>query len=101
MDDHLGFGNGTQDLVALPNGTVVSIHGPAACEGSPCTFHHPSDHPLANNPVVWNPFLKLMFRRCGHDVLHPDPDSLDFMRATGWVDEVLHACCVDGCCLTT
>lgn len=76
----------------------IRIHPPAACVGSPCPFHAPSDHPLRSRPINMRlDRIGLVERICSHGVGHPDPDSVSYLkRVTGETHWEIHGC--DGCC---
>lgn len=99
----LGLDSGEKDLINLADGTVLSTHGPAHCLGDHCCIHNPSQHALRAAPMVWAQEMRLMFRRCEHDALHPDPDAMEFsnvmalMTGSGWYDG-WHPCCPQQCC---
>lgn len=102
-EDELGLDSGQRDVLVLHDGTTMQTHGPARCFGEHCCIHKPSDHPLKSAPLTWNPDMKIMFRVCEHDQIHPDPDAMDFHLAMalaglrvfydGW-----HPCCDAICC---
>jgi hypothetical protein len=95
----MGLGSGRQDLIVLHDGRTMTTHGPGICFAGNCCIHSPSDHPLRDAPLSWSDEMKLMFRVCEHDQIHPDPDSLFFnqwvlrMFYDGW-----HPCCDARCC---
>lgn len=85
----------------------IVIHNEEDCEGRPCVFHNPSDHPLNEAPTnirfdrpVWvggKPVAYLTERICEHGIGHPDPDSMDYLLSIGASKaEEVHGC--DGCC---
>lgn len=44
--------------------------------------------------------VPLVMRVCEHDVLHPDPDSLEFFIRNGWLEPGEgHQMDCDGCCI--
>ena len=61
---------------------TMSIHGPEVCEGEPCAWHHPSDHPMRDWPRILREST-LTERCCPHGVGHPDPDSV------AWLDRIV------------
>lgn len=74
-------------------------HAAANCDGPPCPFHSPSDHPLVDAPMtlrrVGGP--QLIERLCVHGYFHPDPDSLAWLERGHAPFKVgRHDC--DGCC---
>jgi hypothetical protein len=86
-----------REMWSLPDGTVLhNVHEPADCEGEPCAFHHPSDHPLKNAPISWQ--NGMVMRICEHGVAHPDVDHLWWRLRTAQVTPVLHWCCASECC---
>lgn len=104
MSEGLGLDSGDLDVILLHDGTTMQTHGPARCLGPNCCIHNPSEHPLRTAPLAWVPEMKMMFRVCEHDSMHPDPDALAFntqmalmgLRANfydGW-----HPCCTQTCC---
>jgi hypothetical protein len=104
-DDTLGLADGSMDAIGLADGSTMQTHGPGRCLGPHCCIHNPSDHPLRNAPLHWLASARLMLRRCEHEALHPDPDSLSyntFMALLGVADAVpydgWHPCCPDRCC---
>lgn len=98
------FTSGMRDLISLSDGTLLSTHGPDACRSEACCIHSPSDHPLRSAPLRWMPKLYLMVRMCEHEVIHPDPDSMEYRTLLvlagrlpfydGW-----HPCCEQRCCI--
>lgn len=96
------------DVVVLATGDLLVVHTAAQCLTSDaCVIHSPSAHPLRDAPLVWDEALGLMFRRCVHGKVHPDPDAVEFANLTvaarrsfpmlaydGW-----HPCCTGRCCL--
>lgn len=78
-------------------------HPKDRCAGEHCPFHNPSQHAMAEEPMVLRR-SGLIERRCPHGIGHPDPDSLAFFirmydergdRENGEALAV-HGC--DGCC---
>lgn len=93
----------------------LKVHDPAKCIGRPCVIHHPSDHHMKDWPLHWRSDTGVMERWCPHDVGHPDPDHMAYVRSLTpehecVVDDFTDACCVyphlewqgvhgcDGCC---
>jgi hypothetical protein len=103
MGDGLGLDDGFMDVIVLHDGTTLQTHGPARCLGPHCCIHNPSDHPLKDAPLQWVADMRMMFRVCRHDSIHPDPDALEFRHTmtllgrASWYDG-WHPCCDDGCC---
>lgn len=93
-----------QELVTDPAWGMVSsrpqnihIHPPFQCEGRPCTFHNPSDHPLKNaTKIVRMDKHALVERLCQHGIAHDDPDSVAWLHSIGETWAGIHGC--DGCC---
>jgi hypothetical protein len=81
------------DVIALHNGTVLEIHNPDRCAGSPCCIHNPSSHHMRDWPLNWRNDRGIMERLCPHGVGHPDPDDLRVRTVSA---EGVHGC--DGCC---
>jgi hypothetical protein len=99
------------DLIEIDNGVMLRTHPVALCAvgvSAGCPIHAPSDHALRDAPMTWQPRIRMLFRRCPHDVMHPDPDSLGFENTIallrtlhgeptlgydGW-----HPCCDERCC---
>jgi hypothetical protein len=88
---------------------LTNIHPKTLCEGRPCTIHAPSDHHMRDWPTHWRSALDpfdyrtIMERQCPHDVGHPDPDHMAYLKTilseeAVWA-EGLHGC--DGCCVST
>lgn len=75
---------------------LTNVHSPTLCEGRGCSIHHPSDHPLANWPMLFRGDRGLMERTCPHGVGHPDPDDLAWHESEGRGWQGVHGC--DGCC---
>jgi hypothetical protein len=73
-------------------GHILRVHPPLRCR-PPCPAHWPSNHPLMAAPMWWDGPLGVMFRRCSHNELHPDPDDQQ-VRLHPELAE--HHC--DGCC---
>lgn len=78
------------------------VHPKWTCEGTPCTFHNPSEHHMRDwhMTIRYDRYDLLTERLCPHDIGHPDPDSLGFIElAMGREERLLsgvHGC--DGCC---
>jgi hypothetical protein len=98
------------DLIEIEGGRMLRTHPAGAClvEDAGCPIHRPSDHPLRDAPMTWSQPLRMLFRRCDHGVLHPDPDSLGFENTVALLrtlngepalgfDE-WHPCCTQRCC---
>lgn len=92
------------DLIEMGDGTLMRVHRLGNCFGQFCCIHKPSDHPLANAPMIWNEKYRVMLRLCPHQELHPDPDSWLYRNASyllGIHDgppPPWHACCDEKCC---
>lgn len=80
--------------------TARYMHNVLQCLGENCCIHHPSEHPLNEQPLVFrHDRSPLMERICDHGIGHPDPDSLEYISKM-WPErgseEGVHGC--DGCC---
>lgn len=89
------------DAVFLPDGTLLQTHPTAACVGTFCSIHNPSDHPLRDAPQLWDHRFRSIYRMCVHGNVHLDPDDFMFKWRSGLPVHVLaligaHDC--DGCC---
>lgn len=79
-------------------GLGIRTHSIEICKGYKCCFHNPSNHKMVN----WNMLIRfdrdcLVERLCPkHNVGHPDPDSLVYLKRNGVNDDGIHGCC--GCC---
>lgn len=62
---------------------TLQVHGRDMCSNQDraCCIHAPSSHPLAVAPLVWDGLKYLMYRKCEHGHLHPDPDHLGYVEA--------------------
>lgn len=85
----------------MADGTVLSnVHTKDRCAGWHCVVHKPSNHHMALWPHRWDNIFKSMWRECPHQLTHPDPDDLAFLRHQhgddGAASQSLHPC--DGCC---
>lgn len=79
---------------------ILSTHAPEQCADRDygCAIHNrPSDHPLADAPLVWRNDTGVLERICEHGVGHPDHDSALYNEETGNRHLNVHGC--DGCCL--
>lgn len=72
----------------LVGGERIVCHPPAACEGSMCCVHNPSEHHMREWPQHWRDDAQKMERTCPHGIGHPDPDDTS--------SDTTHGC--DGCC---
>lgn len=102
----------TTDTHHIRIGTQRSVHSAQTCEGEACVIHNPSDHHMADWPMIrrYDHSPPLIERRCPHGIGHPDPDSGAWAeRAVANDDELrwqsersdgtyvwIHGC--DGCC---
>lgn len=89
------------DIIALPNGTVLETHPERRCEGGHCCIHNPSDHPLRDAPLSWWPQLRSLRRVCTHGLNHPDPDDFAFkvnIQSPNWILMLVGTHDCDGCC---
>lgn len=88
-----------KDIVGLNDEhgtTLVNVHTVDQCDGQPCCIHNPSNHHMIQWTPSWNDATGVMFRRCPHDYLHPDPDNLTHLRRINRITYAVHHC--DGCC---
>jgi hypothetical protein len=71
------------DVPVYPAGIEAAIHARQACHPELCLFHAPSEHPMADWPIVirMDRIGCLAERLCRHDVGHPDPDSLAYVES--------------------
>lgn len=89
----------THDRFTDDAGVEWNVHKRAVCQGSNCTLHNPSVHPLSNARIVLrtDPFRYGFAERiCEHDIGHPDPDSVAFYDSIGQDGWGTHGC--DRCC---
>jgi hypothetical protein len=110
---------GEQDLISVEclyfgepiDMQPVIVHPLIACQGRPggCCIHAPSEHHMKTWTQVWDDGMKIMYRRCEHDGLHPDPDHVAFflsqsggqtisMAASGALVSYAEKHDCDGCC---
>lgn len=89
MKDIFGLNDGQGTL-------LVNVHTVDRCGGNPCVIHNPSRHHMAIWPPHWNAAAGVMFRRCPHGYLHPDPDDVTYLRRVNRIHRIGHMC--DGCC---
>jgi hypothetical protein len=82
---------------------VWKVHKATLCEGTHCTIHNPSDHPMKDAKLVLrvgSPFSGkphgFAERFCDHGIGHSDPDSVAFYARQGSHGMGVHGC--DGCC---
>lgn len=74
------------------------VHHPSKCEKQPvCGIHQPTPHHMSTWPRLWRSYEKMMYRRCPHGYLHPDPDEVAYRKWSG--KGTIHFC-PDDCCLT-
>lgn len=88
-----------KDMVSLNDGKytlLVNVHTVDQCDGQPCVIHNPTQHHMATWPPQWDNALGVMFRRCPHLYLHPDPDNVNYLRRVNRLGLCTHMC--DGCC---
>ena len=87
------------DLWGIEGGLMIT-HTREQCAGSFCALHNPSNHPLRDAVMKWDPSRNLMVRFCAHGIWHPDPDDVAYKhRSTSayWASMCeLHHC--DRCC---
>lgn len=93
----------------------VRVHARSKCAGRalPCCIHNPSNHKMKDWPLNWRSDTYLMERLCQHQIGHPDPDHVAYMRSLTPNDhtvcpgpslcefphyewQAIHGC--DGCC---
>jgi len=84
------------EVICLQDGRLMAVHSANVCASEACPIHRPSDHGLSRAALFWDPDKRMLFRRCSHKVLHPDPDD---MKIQLWPEEGAHDC--DGCCEVT
>jgi hypothetical protein len=64
---------------------LQNVHREDKCQG-PCPFHGPSDHHMVEWDVEWDPKWSnspRLWRICPeHEVGHPDPDVVTWMKKT-------------------
>ena len=88
-----------KDMVGLNDGrntVLVNVHTQDQCDGHPCVIHNPSNHHMATWAPSWDDALGVMFRRCPHGNLHPDPDDVTYLRRINKTHYATHVC--EGCC---
>lgn len=87
------------EIWELGNGTrVQGVHRGGSCQGDTCPFHKPTDHWMAEWPLLWRHDRNIFERVCKHGVGHPDPDQFEFWKLNGVLErESRHGC--DGCCV--
>lgn len=112
LDDTDGTGNEDVemcdwDLIATHNQGIWKTHGVDACRGTVCVVHAPSEHHMRDWPLGFSAAttsygqVLLGTRTCEHGVVHPDPDSLAYLRdVTHQLSPAVfgHTGC-DGCCV--
>jgi hypothetical protein len=102
-----------------PNATVMHVHGPEKCAGRTCIIHHATLHHMSEWPLHWRTDRAIFERKCEHEIGHPDPDQIAFLREVGtgeMMNDIIagrdvitdptkfaeaymeHTC--DGCCIT-
>lgn len=75
----------------------VNIHDREFCSGR-CPFHVPSEHKMSGWPIVWRDDRQLVERLCDHEIGHPDPDSVKYLKQFHSEQGLTtHGC--DGCCV--
>jgi len=92
------------DLFGMPDGSIIQTHDAEACEGSFCSVHNPSDHPLNTAPLFWDSARRIMMRVCPCGIYHPDRDHLFFVMKHSIVLgalQAMHECCKKVCCDAT
>lgn len=103
-DDHLETLVGATvvqgGLAGTRTNTTVHTHSTQACDNRPCPLHNPSDHPLADAPMVFRADKHFLVERtCRHGIGHPDPDSVAYFERNNLDGFGIHGC--DGCCTTS
>lgn len=73
------------------------VHPESACTHRECVIHNPTDHHMADWPLVWRAVGGVFERRCEHGIGHVDPDQFAYWRETGQEGMGVHGC--DGCCV--
>lgn len=92
----------TKDIVGLNDERrtlLVNVHTIDQCSPAHCCIHNPSQHHMKTWAPSWDDSYGIMWRRCPHDNLHPDPDDLNFWRTRAPKSARIrfsHFC--DGCC---
>jgi hypothetical protein len=89
---------GNMEPYTTGTGQHINVHDEAACKGSHCVIHNPSNHHMVDWPTHWRDDRKLMERKCTHGIGHPDPDHIGNLAENLREWESVHGC--DGCCLT-
>jgi hypothetical protein len=81
-------------------GQLLFVHDASDCKGDACCIHNPSNHAMLNFKTHWRFDRGIMERICSHNIGHPDPDDIEFMRQNMGDKmaevEAIHGC--DGCC---
>lgn len=88
-----------KDMISLNDGKytlLVNVHTIDQCDGQPCVIHNPSNHHMATWIPHWDDHAGVMYRRCPHLHLHPDPDDVTYLRRVNRLHLAGHLC--DGCC---
>jgi len=76
--------------------TLVKVHSPEKCANDKsCCIHNPSAHHMRDWDQSYTPRSKIMWRRCEHGSLHPDPDNQPHLRLLA---DIFHIEDCDGCC---
>lgn len=81
-------------------GMLISTHSIEQCQDRDygCAIHNnPSDHPLADAPMIWRDDTNILERVCEHGIGHPDYDSALYNEEQGKAHLNIHGC--DGCCV--
>lgn len=84
--------------VFLSDGTTIRAHKKKFCSG-PCPIHGPSGHHMITWPLHWRDDRSIFERICPHNIGHPDPDTMAYIKRTHpehYESEGVHGC--DGCC---
>lgn len=95
------FGNFsvTTRMFGIQRKGILQTHNKSQCDGTFCSIHNPSNHPLRDAPLNWRGDRKMMERICEHGVGHPDPDDVAHHHQVAPQDDnwySVHGC--DGCC---
>jgi len=82
--------------IYLSSGQWLNAHSKDDCTG-PCPLHAPSSHHMLTWVLVWRNDTGILERICPHEIGHPDPDTVAFLRNKPGTEYInAHGC--DGCC---
>lgn len=76
---------------------LQSVHQEALCAHRECVIHNPTDHHMADWPLIWREDRRLFERLCECGIGHPDPDQFAYWAESGQESIGVHGC--DGCCV--